>query len=55
MAMCTRGEERKLRRHREEESQEIIMVAFQDYGRPIKMTTSLKYPGQFITATDYTP
>ena len=45
MAMCTRGAERKLRRHMEEESQAITVVVSQNYDRPLKMVTAFKYPG----------
>ena len=55
MAIFTRGLERKIKRHRKEESQASMRVTFQDYGIPLMMVTAFKYPGQFLTTSDYTP
>ena len=55
MAIYTMGVERKIRRHRKEESQASMTVTFQNYGIPLKMVTAFKYPWQFLTASDYTP
>ena len=40
MAMCARGEERRLKRLQEEEARLSMVVAFEAYVRPLEMVTT---------------
>ena len=48
-AMCARGEDKKQKRQREEETHRSTEVAFQAYGRPLMVVLDFKYLGRVLT------
>ena len=47
--MCARGEDKKQKRQREEETHRSTEVAFQAYGRPLMVVLDFKYLGRVLT------
>ena len=48
MVMCAKWAEWTIKRIREEEDQENIMVAFQAYGIPLELVNTFKYIGRIF-------
>ena len=46
--MCARGTERRLKRLREEEARQSMVVAFEPYGIHLEMAKMFKYLGRII-------
>ena len=50
--MCAKGAERKLRRRREDEVQEITAVDLYAYIRPLETVTTFKHLGRVLPTSD---